>query len=67
VAAAEPTNSEEPESARVVKFPEPKAEEEPESDPIVEDIKDKVRQAMKLLEDGKQVAAFNLLKQVVTN
>jgi hypothetical protein len=67
VAAAEPTNSEEPESARVVKFPEPKAEKEPESDPIVEDIKDKVRQAMKLLEDGKQVAAFNLLKQVVTN
>jgi hypothetical protein len=67
VVAAEPTNSEEPVSPRLVKFPEPKAEEEPESDPMVEEIKNKVRQAMKLLEEGKQVAAFNLLKQVVSN
>jgi hypothetical protein len=66
VVAAEPTNSEEPVTSRLVKFPEPKPEEEAESDPMVEDIKNKVRQAMKLLEDGKQVAAFNLLKQVVT-
>jgi hypothetical protein len=31
----------------------------------VEEIKKQVRQAMKILEEGKQVAAFNLLKRIV--
>ena len=67
VVAAEPANSEESATGRLVKFPEPEAEEEAQADPMVEDLKNKVRQAMKLLEEGKQVAAFNLLKQVVSN
>jgi len=32
---------------------------------LVEEIKKQVRQAMKILEEGKQVAAFNLFKHIV--
>jgi hypothetical protein len=51
----------------VVKFPSP-AEEDADG-PIAavdgEEIKKQVRLAMKALEEGKQVAAFNLLKRIV--
>ncbi|MEO7934337.1 MAG: hypothetical protein ABIT76_14375 [Chthoniobacterales bacterium] len=36
-----------------------------EEDSAVTELKKKVRRAMAALEDGKQVAAFNLLKQIV--
>lgn len=46
--------------AKVVKFPEPTDPEEEE-----EDWKPEVRRAMKLLEDAKYVAAFNILKRLM--
>ena len=33
----------------------------------LEELRNQVRQAMKLLEEGKQVAAFNLLKRIIDN
>jgi hypothetical protein len=33
--------------------------------PDVEEIKHQLRLAMKALEEGKQVAAFNLLKRII--
>jgi hypothetical protein len=57
--------AEETATARVLKFPNPKDEDEEESNVDVEDIKNQVRQAMKALEEGKQVAAFNLLKRII--
>ena len=39
-------------------------ENEPESDEIIE-LKKQVKHAMEVLEQGKQVAAFNLLKRIV--
>lgn len=50
-------------TARVVKFPNPEDEDGPTTD--VEEIKRQVRLAIKVLEEGKQVAAFNLLKRIV--
>lgn len=51
---------------KVVKFhpPEPEKQPVPESDEIKE-IKRRVRAAMEALEEGKQVAAFNLLKNIL--
>lgn len=40
-------------------------EEESESDDDEGDLKSGVRRALKLLEDGKAVAAYNLLKRLV--
>ena len=57
--------AEESASARVVKFPASKAEDEAPPNEEVEEIKKQVRQAMKIFEKGKQVAAFNLLKRIV--
>lgn len=65
VATVEQPVAEESASARVVKFPAPKAEDEAPPNEEVEEIKKQVRQAMKILEEGKQVAAFNLLKRIV--
>jgi hypothetical protein len=50
--------------ATVVEFPR-KTNDEDGPDDSVEQIKTKVRQAMKMLEEGKHVAAFNLLKRIV--
>lgn len=55
--------AEESAPARVLKFPAPKVEDEDRPNEDVEEIKKQVRQAMKILEQGKQVAAFNLLKR----
>jgi hypothetical protein len=49
----------------VVKFPVPEVEAEDLPNEDVEEIKKQVRQAMKMLEEGKQVAAFNLLRRIV--
>jgi hypothetical protein len=54
--------AEESAPAGVLKFPTPKVEDEDRPNEEVEEIKKQVRQAMKILEEGKQVAAFKLLK-----
>ena len=51
-------------SARVVKFPTPESEDGDALNDDLEELKNQVHQAMRLLEDGKQVAAFNLLKRI---
>ena len=65
VAAVEPPVAKESAPARVVKFPVPEVEAEDLPNEDVEEIKKQVRQAMKMLEEGKQVAAFNLLRRIV--
>jgi hypothetical protein len=66
-ASPERSAVEEDRAATVVKFPNP-AQDDP-SGPAVsvdgEEIIKQVRVAMKALEEGKQVAAFNLLKRIV--
>lgn len=56
-------NSERPVKANVIAF-KPPTEDYEEDEDVVE-LKNEVRYAMKLLEEGKVVAAFNLLKRVV--
>jgi hypothetical protein len=56
-----PTPKERVEKGKVLKFP---ALEKDESDDDSE-IKAKVRRAVKALEDGRQVAAFNILKSIL--
>jgi hypothetical protein len=71
-AAPEPTFHEEkpkrqePTHEKVVHFtkPEPQQESDEESEAI-QAIKNQVRHAMEVLEQGKQVAAFNLLKRII--
>jgi hypothetical protein len=55
-----------PAPAKVIPFskPEPEEPDDEESDDVA-DIKAVVRRALKALEAGKQVAAFNLLKRIV--
>jgi hypothetical protein len=52
-------------TAEVVKFPSPEDDHEDGPTTDVEELKNQVRLAMKVLEEGKQVAAFNLLKRIV--
>jgi hypothetical protein len=47
----------------MVEFPAPKVEDKNRPSEEVEEIKKQVRQAIKILEEDKQVAAFNLLKR----
>jgi hypothetical protein len=54
-------------SARVVKFPIPEAENANAENENLDEFKNQVRHAMKLLQEGKQVAAFNILKQITEN
>lgn len=54
----------EKELLKVIPFPK---EELETSDNEIETIKAKVRKAMKVLEAGKQVVAFNLLKEIVSS
>jgi hypothetical protein len=53
--------------ARVLTFSQPVPALSEEPNEAIEEIKAQVRQAMRVLEEGKQVAAFNLLKQLVEN
>jgi hypothetical protein len=64
-AAAERSVVEEKAAATVVKFPDPEESEADAPTVDLEEIKEQVVLAMKALEDGKQVAAFNLLKRIV--
>jgi hypothetical protein len=54
---------EEPESTKVVAFKPEIADADDDED--ISDLKKQVRHAMRALEDGKAVAAFNLLKRIV--
>ena len=65
VAAVEQPVVKESASNRVVKFPTPTFQDKDQPNEGVAQIKEQVRQAMKALEEGKQVAAFNLLKRIV--
>ena len=64
-AAAERSIAGEGAAATVVKFPIPEKDNEGGPAADVEEIKDQVRLAVKALEEGKQVAAFNLLKRII--
>ena len=65
VAAAEQPVVKESASNGVVKFPTPTFENKDQPIEGVAQIKEQVRQAMKALEEGREVAAFNLLKRIV--
>jgi hypothetical protein len=55
----------EPPPSKVVHFPKPEPDHDDEDQEIA-DLKSGIRHAMQMLEQGKQVAAFNLLKRLVT-
>ena len=63
IAVKQPSRQESP-PATVVEFPR-KTNHEDGQDQSVEEIKTQVRQAIKMLEEGKHAAAFNLLKRIV--
>jgi len=65
VAAVEQPVVKESASNRVVKFPTPTFENKDQPNEGVAQIKEQVRQAIKAFEEGRQVAAFNLLKRIV--
>ena len=65
VAAVEQLVVKESASNRVVKFPTPTFENKDQPNEGVAQIKEQVRQAIKAFEEGRQVAAFNLLKRIV--
>ena len=62
----EPPYKEEGPRSRGIRFTAPDADNEKGSNPDVVEIKNRVRHAMNLLEEGKQAAAFNLLKRIVS-
>ena len=47
----------------IVRFAKPQVEEE--GNEGIQEPKNQIRHAMEVLEEGKQVAAFNLLKRIV--
>ncbi|HYF34069.1 MAG TPA: hypothetical protein VD994_02175 [Prosthecobacter sp.] len=51
--------------AKILPFPKPETEEEQEPKAELLEIKRKVRQALKALEQGKQVAAYETLKRLL--
>jgi hypothetical protein len=53
---------------KVIHFTKPELHEGPhEESEAIQAIRNQVRHAMEVLEQGKQVAAFNLLKRIVDN
>jgi hypothetical protein len=52
-------------SEKLVNFTKPELEEPDEEVEAVQELKTQVRRAMDALEQGKQVAAFNLLKRII--
>jgi len=54
-------------SASVIKFPMPEADNQEDRNPYVIEIKNQVRHALNILEEGKQVAASNLLRGIISN
>jgi len=57
--------TEPPPKHNVVAFQRPEKEDEDAEDDEIDDLKRQVRHAMAVLEEGKAVAAFNLLKRIV--
>jgi hypothetical protein len=64
-AEAEPAVLAERPAATVIKFPDPKDDDASEPNAEVEELKQQVRLAIQALEEGKQVAAFKLLKRII--
>jgi hypothetical protein len=51
---------------KVVEFPKPESNQQrPDRSDEIEELKRRVREAINVLEQGKQVAAYNLLKRIV--
>jgi hypothetical protein len=65
-AAVQPQDKKSAPAEKVVEFPKPESNQQ-RSDHIdeVEELKRRVRKAIEVLEQGKQVAAYNLLKRIV--
>ena len=62
----EKAKRQEPPHEKVIHFTKPELHEVPhEESEAIRDIKNRVLQAMEVLEQGRQVAAFNLLKRIV--
>jgi len=62
----EKAKRQEPPNEKVIHFTKPELREEPdEESEAIQDLRNQVRHAMELLEQGRQVAAFNLLKRIV--
>ena len=60
------STSSKPPLEKVVHFERPEPAKEPDEEgEATREIKNQVRRAMEMLEEGKQVAAFNLLKRIV--
>lgn len=55
-----------PASDKVVPFPHPSPKEDDDDEVDTAELKAGIRRALHLLEQGKQVAAFNFLKRLVT-
>ena len=62
---AKPAIAKKPPADKVISFPKPAKEETEEEPESVTELKAGIRKALKALEDGKQVAAFNLLQRLV--
>ncbi len=56
---------EKPAPGKLVQFSAPSPSEQPAARESLEDLKQRVREAMEILEQGKQVQAFQLLKKIV--
>ena len=62
---AKKTTQEKPAKAKIIPFKRDEEEVTEDENPEVAALKSQVRRAMSALEQGKQVAAFNLLKRIV--
>jgi pyruvate-formate lyase len=65
-ARVEPQDKNSVSPEKVVEFPKPESNQRrPDRSDEVEELKRRVREAIDVLEQGKQVAAYNLLKRIV--
>ena len=63
--AASPRKKEKVPPAKVIAFPKKEVVEEDDDDPRIEDLRTYAREALKALEKGNSVAAYNLIKRIV--
>jgi hypothetical protein len=65
-AKAEPADNKSPPPEKVVEFPKPESNQQrSDRSDEVEELKRRIREAIVILEQGKQIAAYNLLKRIV--
>jgi hypothetical protein len=65
-AAVQPQDKKSAPAEKVVEFPKPESNQQrSDRNDEVEELKRRVREAIEVLEQGKQVAAYNLLKRIV--